>query len=62
MVQAANPYYGMAPNSTIVASCGTLADVFIAYGLEGILDYRYYNNKPAVINLSLGNNSGPHDG
>ncbi len=62
VVQAANPYYGMAPNSTIVASCGTLADVFIAYGLEGILDYRYYNNKPAVINLSLGNNSGPHDG
>lgn len=60
--EAANPYYGMAPDADIVASCGTLADVFIAYGIEGVLNYRYYNNKPAVINLSLGNNSGPHDG
>lgn len=59
---AANPYYGMAPDADIVASCGTLADVFIAYGIEGVLNYRYYYNKPAVINLSLGNNTGPHDG
>ena len=62
VVEEANPYYGMAPDADIVASCGTLADVFIAYGIEGILDYRYYYNKPAVINLSLGNNTGPHDG
>lgn len=62
VVEKANPYYGMASESDIVASCGTLADMFIAYGMEGILDYRYYNDKPAVINLSLGNNTGPHDG
>ena len=62
VVEKENPYYGMAPESDIVASCGTLADMFIAYGIEGILNYRYYNNKPAVINLSLGNNTGPHDG
>ena len=38
VVEEPNPYYGMAPDADIVASCGTLADVFIAYGLEGFLD------------------------
>lgn len=57
-----NPYYGMAYNSDIVASCGTLRDYFIALGIESTLDYAYAMHKPAVVNLSLGSNTGPHDG
>jgi hypothetical protein len=57
-----NPYYGVAYNSDIVASCGTLGDGYIALGVEHILDYAYLHEQPAVINLSLGSNSGPHDG
>ncbi len=62
IVEAPNPYYGMAYDSEIVASCGTLQDYFIAMGIEGILEYAYYMESPAVINLSLGSNTGPHDG
>lgn len=56
------PFYGMAYESDIVASCGTLQDYFIALGMEGILGYAYDTKKPAVINLSLGSNTGSHDG
>jgi subtilisin family serine protease len=57
-----NPFYGVAYESDIVASCGTLGDGYIAYGIEYILDYAYEHNQPAVINLSLGSNTGGHDG
>ncbi len=60
--EAPNPYYGMAYEADIVASCGTLQDYYIAMGIEGILEYAYYMQSPAVINLSLGSNTGPHDG
>ncbi len=62
IIEAANPYYGMATESDIVASCGTLQDYFIAMGIESTLDYAYYMQSPAVINLSLGSTTGPHDG
>jgi hypothetical protein len=58
----ANPFYGVAYDSDIVASCGTLGDGYIAYGVEYILDWAYEHNQPAVINLSLGSNTGGHDG
>ena len=57
-----NPFYGVAYEADIAASCGDLNDMLIALGVEGILDYAYKNNKPAVINLSLGSNIGAHDG
>ena len=57
-----NPYYGVAPETDIVASCGDLNTMFIAMGVEDILNYAYDNNQPAVINLSLGSNIGSHDG
>ena len=57
-----NPYYGIAYDSDIVASCGDLQDMLVAYGVEGVLNYAYANNMPAVVNLSLGTNGGPHDG
>ena len=57
-----NPFYGVAYDADIAASCGDLNDMLIALGVEGILDYSYKNQKPAVINLSLGSNVGAHDG
>ncbi len=62
IVEKANPFYGMATESDIVASCGTLQDYFIAMGVESSLNYAYDTKKPAVINLSLGSNTGSHDG
>lgn len=58
----ANPYYGMAYNSDIAIGCGDLYDAIIALGVDHILQYASYKNEPAVINLSLGSNSGAHDG
>ena len=57
-----NPFYGVAYDADIAASCGDLNDMLIALGVEGILDYSYKTQKPAVINLSLGSNVGAHDG
>lgn len=56
------PYYGMAYDADIAVGCGDLYDAIIAYGVNYISEYAKYNNKPAVINLSLGSNSGAHDG
>jgi hypothetical protein len=58
----ANPFYGVAYDSDIVASCGTLADGYIAYGVEYVLDWAYRHEQPAVVSLSLGSNTGGHDG
>lgn len=57
-----NPYYGSACDSEIVVSCGDLMDMFIALGVENILNQAYEAQKPTVINLSLGSNVGSHDG
>jgi len=71
-VLTANPYYGGATESEIVASCGDLYDAFIAAGVEECIAYAQYSNgvdgngmpikkKPLVINLSLGSSLGSHD-
>lgn len=57
-----NPYYGMAYNSDIAVGCGELYDAIIALGVDHILQYASYKKQPKVINLSLGSNSGAHDG
>lgn len=57
-----NPYYGVACDSEIKVSCGDLMDMFIALGIENILNEAYEEQKPTVINLSLGSNVGSHDG
>ena len=65
MERVPNQYYGVAPDVQIAASCGVLQDVFIAFGLNGILDYAMYAkdkfNIPSVVSLSLGSTAGPHD-
>ncbi len=56
------PYYGVATGSDIVVCCGSLYDACILRATELVMDYAEQNNKPAVVNLSLGSNVGPHDG
>lgn len=58
----ANPYYGMAPGSEIAAAAGTLYDPNTITAVNLIVDYALSQQKPVVVNLSLGSNSGPHDG
>lgn len=53
---------GMAPGADIVMASCQLYDAGILAACEEIIDYAKSVNKPAVINLSLGNFNGPHDG
>lgn len=63
MVEENCSYYGVAPAADIAVSCGDLQDGFIAYGLEYLLNYSQWEDRPLpmVVNLSLGSNSGAHD-
>lgn len=56
------PFYGVAKGADIAMSAGELSSINIIYGIENIIEYALTEGKPAVVNLSLGNNSGPHDG
>lgn len=62
LAQEANPYYGVAYDADIAAACGDLMDLIIAMGVDYISQYAEYENKPCVINISLGSNTGAHDG
>ncbi len=59
---AGSPYVGIARDADIVVSTSTLSDVGLLAGVEDIIDYAKEVGKPAVINLSMGNYLGPHDG
>lgn len=59
---AGNPYYGMAPGSTIAVSTSYLSEVCLLSGVEDIIAYAKSVGKPAVINLSMGSYMGPHNG
>lgn len=56
------PFYGVATESDIVASCGGLYDAFIVDGLDRMISYAKENGEPCVVNLSLGASAGAHDG
>jgi subtilisin family serine protease len=60
--EVANPYKGVAPGADIYVSAGTLYNNNILPGVKKVIDYANSVNKPAVVNLSLGSNSGSHDG
>ena len=58
-------YYGVAPESelALVAFSEVSRDnVSILDGVKYIFNYAEEENKPCVINLSLGSHTGPHDG
>jgi minor extracellular serine protease Vpr len=59
-----NGLQGMAPEADLVL-CGLgeeMTDAKIINSIKTIFDYADKVGKPAVINMSLGGNSGPHDG
>lgn len=56
------PYYGVAPESDIIAGCGPMYTSSILKTIGNIIDYSKSRNQPCVINLSCGTNTGPHDG
>lgn len=55
-------YTGAAPGADIAVSCGYAGDTQVLDGLRKIADYAKAEGKPVVINISLGNNLGAHDG
>lgn len=55
-------YKGMAPASDMVITTSQLTDVGLLCGAEDILEYATENGKRAVINMSMANYIGPHDG
>lgn len=52
----------LAPEADIVFTGSQLSDVGLLAGVEDIIEYATKVSKPAVINLSMGNYTGPHDG
>ena len=59
---SARQYRGMAPESDIVLVSSTLRTSGIYDGIEYIRAYAQSVGKPCVINMSIGNHLGPHDG
>lgn len=55
------PYYGVAYESDLVIGCGDFYDAAIMKGVESVVNFAKTQGKPAVVNLSLGGNSGSHD-
>ncbi|MDE6010280.1 MAG: S8 family serine peptidase [Muribaculaceae bacterium] len=53
---------GIASGAEIVVSTSELTDAGLLAGVEDIIAYAKEVGKPAVINLSMGNYTGPHDG
>lgn len=59
---SAPDYRGVAPGAEIVVACGDGYNVQILDAIERIGRYAQEKGKPCVINLSFGDNIGPHDG
>jgi hypothetical protein len=55
------PYYGPAYNSDIVIGCGDFYDAQIIDGIAAVVNRAKELGQPAVVNLSLGGNTGAHD-
>lgn len=55
-------FRSLAPAADIVFTGSQLSDVGLLAGVEDIIDYAREKGMPAVINLSMGNYTGPHDG
>lgn len=61
----ANGYHGVATGADIVVCAmpeNHLTDLNIANSIKYIFDYADKEGRPAVINMSLGDQEGPHDG
>ncbi len=59
---ASTTYTGVAPKSDLVFVSTNFSDLGILSGIDYIQKYAKSVGKPSVINMSLGNHTGPHDG
>ena len=59
---AADNMQGIAPGADIVATTSPLYDALLLAGCEEIIEYAAAQDKPAVINISISSDIGPHDG
>ncbi|MCM1067966.1 MAG: S8 family serine peptidase [Muribaculaceae bacterium] len=57
-----SPYSGMAPDADIAVGCGALLDANIVSGVADIAALARATGRPCVINLSISDFCGPHDG
>lgn len=57
-----NDYHGVAPEADLAIMCGNSDDASILDGISRMIGYAESEGKPLVINMSLGDNFGPHDG
>ena len=55
-------YYGGAPQAELVFVSTDMEDTHLTDAVKYIFDYADTQGKPCVINLSLGDHVGPHDG
>lgn len=55
-------YYGLATHSDIAIAAGTLTTANVLAGAEKVIEFAKSEGKPVVVNLSVGSNSGAHDG
>lgn len=59
---APNPFYGVATGANVGVGCGQeLYDTYIVDGVKRLIEYGTGTGLPVVVNISLGNNLGPHD-
>ncbi len=59
---AKSAFYGVAPEADIVLVSYGSTDADVVNGVKYIFDYAESVGKPCVINISLGQHYGPHDG
>ena len=57
-----NGYSGVATGSEMVITTSSLYEMAILSGVEDVIEYAKKEGRPAVINMSVGYNLGPHDG
>lgn len=57
-----NGYYGAAPSADIVATVSETSTMGLLCGIEDVIAYAKEVGKPAVVNLSMSSQVGPHDG
>lgn len=62
MAGAKGQYRGVAPECDIAVATGIDEDADILASLDSMTAFARQQGQPIVINLSLGNNLGPHDG
>lgn len=55
-------YRGVAPGATIVGTESDMSDVGILAGVDFVIARAAEQGRTPVVNLSLGNSTGPHDG